>query len=147
MPRHSLLYAFTALALVVTPLSAQQPAQQAKPDSVAAGQDTPALIVQAQADGTTSGATVGTTGWVASGFVSGLVLGLVGTGITWALAGYSDPKLPRTKQLLIANEPVTYRLVYEKSFTDKVKTKRKSSALTGGLLGTGTLLILFIASH
>ena len=146
MTRHSLLYLVVAMSFVAAPVGAQQPAQQAKPDSVVAAQDTPALIVQAQADGTASGARTGANGWFAGGFVSGLFLGLVGTGVTWALASYSEVKLPPDRQLIIGNQPGTYRQVYEKSFSDKVRMKRKSAALKGGLVGTGIVLAVFLSS-
>lgn len=144
--RRMLLRTAAMLAVLAATLDAQQPTQQAKPDSASVAPDTPALIVQAQADGTTSGRTIGTGGWFAGGFVSGLFLGIIGTGITWALAGYSDVQVPPDRRLLLTNQPATYQQVYEKSFADKVKMKRKSSALRGGLVGTGIALTLFIAS-
>ena len=146
MMRRMLLYTVATLPLMAAPLHAQQPTQQAKPDSVAVALATPALIVQAQADGTKSGRIIGTGGWFAGGFVSGLLLGVIGTGITWALASSSDVQVPPDSRLLIINQPITYQQVYEKSFADKVKMKRKSSALRGGLVGTGIGLVLFIAS-
>jgi hypothetical protein len=146
MTRRSLLNLIVPLALVAAPMGAQQPGQQAKPDSFAAAQDTPALIVQAQADGTTSGARIGAGGWFAGGFVSGLFLGLVGTGVTWALASYSEVKLPPDRQVIVGTQPGTYRHVYEKSFSDKVRMKRKSAALKGGLVGTGIVLAVFLSS-
>src|SRR5688500_10335752 len=94
MMRRMLLRTAAMLAVLAATLDAQQPTQQAKPDSASVAPDTPALIVQAQADGTTSGRTIGRGGWFAGGFVSGLFLGIIGPGITWALASYSDVQVP-----------------------------------------------------
>ena len=146
MTRRSLLYVIVPMALAAVPVGAQEPAQQARPDSVAAAQDTTALILQAQAAGTASGARVGAGGWFAGGFASGLILGLVGTGVTWALASYSEVQLPVERQAMIANQTGGYRQVYEKSFSDRVRMKRKSAALKGGLVGTGIVLTLFLSS-
>ncbi len=33
-----------------------------------------------------------------------------------------------------------------RSFTDKVRSKRKGSALTGGLLGTATFLVMYLSA-
>jgi hypothetical protein len=134
------------MTLAVASVGAQQPDQQARPDSLAAAPDTPALILQAQAAGTASGARIGAGGWFAGGFVSGLLLGLAGTGVTWALANYSEVQLPVEKQAFVGNETGTYRQLYEKSFSDRVRMKRKSAALKGGLVGTGIVLTLFLSS-
>jgi hypothetical protein len=50
------------------------------------------------------------------------------------------------KRLLIASQPITYQHMYEKAYGDKVKSKRKSSALTGGLLGTATVLVIHLSA-
>jgi hypothetical protein len=147
MTRRLLLYPATVLALITAPLAAQQPIQQAKPDSAAPAQDTSALIVHAQADGTASGATVGTGGWAAGGYLTGLVTGIIGVWIARAIAGSSNVELPPDRRLLIASQPVTYQQAYEKSYVNKVKSKRRSSALRGGLIGVATFATLYVSSQ
>jgi len=134
-----------ALTLLLTPVAAaQQTAQQGQADSVAAA--AAALIAQAQTEGALAATNVGTGGWFAGGFASGVVLGLIGTGVTWAIAGSSDATLPADRRLLIANRPTAYQQFYEKSYGDKVKSKRKTSALVGGLVGTATFLVIYLSA-
>jgi hypothetical protein len=89
---------------------------------------------------------VGTGGWFAGGFASGVILGIIGTGLTWALAANSHVELAPDKRLLISNQPVPYQQAYEMAYGDRVKSKRKTSALTGGLLGTATFLVIYLSA-
>ena len=142
-----------ALAVVVSALVLLGPrfaaAQQTKPDSAAADQALIAaatLLAQARADGQTAGASVGTGGWFGGGFVSGLVLTFLGTGIAYAVAADSKVELRPDQRLLIASRPFAYQQAYDEGFRDKVKSKRKSSALKGGLVATSAWVVLFIVA-
>jgi len=155
MQRRSILAPFAALALIAAPLAAQQPpqqqptqqpSQQGALDSAAVAAQAAALVIQATAEGQAGAANVGSSGWFAGGFASGLVLGLIGTGITWALAANSHVDLATDKRLLISSRSTTYQQLYEKAYGDKVKSKRKVSALTGGLLGTATILAIYLSA-
>jgi hypothetical protein len=153
--RYALLVPFAALTVLAAPLAGQQPTpqppvQQGKADSTAVVAQAAALaatfLAQAQVDGQAAATNVGTGGWLAGGYVSGVVLGLIGTAVTWAVAGNTNVELVPDKRLLIANQPLAYQQVYEKAYGDKVRSKRKSSALTGGLLGTATFLVIYLSA-
>jgi hypothetical protein len=149
MLRHSFLGALTALALLAPAAGAQQPAQQGRRDSVAvadAAAASAALFAHAQSDGRMAAASVGTGRWAIGGFASGFLVGLVGTGVSWALARSSGVELPPDKRLLIDSQPITYQQAYEKGFADKVRSNRKSAALTNGLLGTALFLTIFVSA-
>jgi hypothetical protein len=149
MLRHSFLSALTTLALLVPAVGAQEPAQQGRRDSVVVADQAAAaaaLFVQGQADGRKAGAAVGTGRWAIGGFASGFLVGLVGTGVSWALAGSSNVDLPPDNRLAVAGQPITYQQAYEKAFADKVRSNRKSAALTNGLLGTALFLTIFVSA-
>jgi hypothetical protein len=136
--------AFLALVLIPAAVTAQQPVQQAAPDSATAA--ALAMLAQAQLAGQTAAMSVGSGGWFGGGFVSGVFLGLIGTGVSYALASSSSAELPPDRRLTITSQPLAYQQAYEKGFADKVRSKRKSSALTGGLLGTATFLVIYLSA-
>jgi hypothetical protein len=149
MLRHSFLSALTALALLAPAGAAQQLAQQGRRDSVTVADPAAAsgaLLAQAQSDGRIAAASVGTGRWAIGGFASGFLVGLIGTGVSWGLARSSSAELPPDKRLLIASQPITYQQAYEKGFADKVRSNRKSAALTNGLLGTALFLTIFVST-
>jgi heme/copper-type cytochrome/quinol oxidase subunit 3 len=80
------------------------------------------------------------------GFVSGLLLGFLGTGITYIKAGNDDAPLPAMETARLASASPTYSLAYQLGYADRLKAKRKSSALKGGLLGTLILGVAFAAA-
>jgi hypothetical protein len=152
--RRTILAPIAALVLVAAPVAAQQPPQQLPQqpsqqgvlDSAAVAAQAAALVLQATAEGQTAAANVGSSGWFVGGFASGIVLGLVGTAITWALAANSEVEVAPDKRLLISSRSATYQQLYQKAYGDKVKSKRKVSALTGGLLGTATILTIYLSA-
>jgi len=104
-------------------------------------------IARGAAAGTSEGEAVGTGGYFGGGLLGGLVLGLIGTGIAYAVAAGSQVDMSSSAQARIADEAATYQQGYRDAYTKKVKSKRKQSALVGGLLGTATwLVILFSAA-
>jgi hypothetical protein len=136
--------ALLALVLIPAIAAAQQPAQQAISDSATAA--ALAMLAQAQVDGQMAAANVGTGGWFGGGFLGGLLLGLIGTGATYAFASSSHVELPPDKQLIVVSRPAAYQQAYTKAFGDKVRSKRKTSALTGGLIGTATLVVVVLSA-
>ena len=78
------------------------------------------------------------------GMLLGITLGLIGTGIAYALASSSEP-IPmivpeeRNGQAVDAN-------CYRVGYVDKAKSKNKSAALSGGLLGTAAFVLIVVAS-
>jgi hypothetical protein len=77
--------------------------------------------------------------------VIGALTGLIGTTITYAVAATSTPQLPTEKKLIIADKPAEAQVMYEKGYADKVRSKRKSTALGGGLLGTAAFVVLVLS--
>ena len=131
---------FAAIVIGAAPLSAQQ---QPVPAGVSS-QPSSEAIAKAKLDGTIAATNVG--GWFGRSVVIGALTGLIGTGVTYAVAANSSPELPPEKQLQISKESAEYRVIFEKAYADKVRSKRKSTALTGGLVGTAAFVVLLISS-
>lgn len=112
---------------------AQAGSVQAQPAGVTA-QSNAAIAERAKLDGQIAATNVG--GWYGRSWVVGFTTGLIGTGVIYTIAASSSPDLPTEQKLIIASESAIYQAMYEKGYTDKVKSKRKSTALKGGLLGT-----------
>lgn len=85
-------------------------------------------------------------GRFAGGYVSGLFLGLIGTGIAWAVAGSDDTPLPAAEASQLVNTNPNYQLFFQQGYETRLKSRRKSSALTGGLLGTATFVAIYIVA-
>jgi hypothetical protein len=78
--------------------------------------------------------------------VIGAFTGLIGTTITYAVAATSTPELPAEKRLAIASQSPDVQAIYEKSYADKVRARRNSTSLEGGLLWTVAFIVLVAAS-
>lgn len=128
-----------ALALVPVALPAQEPTPAAPPRA----DSTPAAATlhgQALAERQAVG------GRFAGGFVSGLFLGLIGTGIAWAIAGSDDTPLPTAEASQLTRVNPDYHLFFQQGYSTKLKARRKSSALTGGLVGTATFVTIYLVA-
>lgn len=123
-------------------------AQQQQPSAVTmAGSAAPSeLMAKGRLDGQTSAQGVGTGGWMVGGVVTGVLTGLIGTAIIWAVAGSSDVSVPADRRLVIVDENATYQQAFEAGYGEKLKSKRKSAALGGGLLGTAALVLIVLSS-
>ncbi len=134
--------AVLAMAVILAaPLSAQQ-----QPTPVALSTGTPAAeLAKARLDGEVAATNAG--GWFGRSVVIGALTGLVGTTITYAVAATSTPQLPTEKKLVIADKPQDVQVMYEKGYADKVRSKRKSTALGGGLLGTAAFLVIVFSGN
>lgn len=136
-----------ALLLWAAPLAAQQAQSPVVATSATpAPENATERVARGSVDGQSAAGAAGTGGYFAGGFVSGVFLGLIGTGITYAVAGSSAVELPADRRVAIAGESSTYQQAYEKAYADKVKSKRKGSALGGGLLGTATFVLLLLSA-
>lgn len=127
------------LPLVPSALQAQEPA----PSTAGRVDSTPAAAMlhgQALAERQPVG------GRFAGGLASGLLLGLIGTGIVWAVAGSDDTPVPIAHALQLANANPNYNLAFQQGYSARLKARRKSSALTGGLVGTATVVVLYLAA-
>jgi hypothetical protein len=98
-------------------------------------------------DGSVRAEAVSTTGYLVGGFASGFLLGLIGTGITYAIAASNDAPLLAHDRLLVADRSPEYVQGYQTAFTDRVRHRRKQAGLTGGLLGTATIVMLVLSSY
>jgi hypothetical protein len=138
--------ALTAVSLVAAPTIAR--AQQTQPSAVTQSgvPSTADVMLKGQLSGQSNAQTVGTGGWFAGGFASGLVLGLIGTAVTWAVAGSSDVSLPPDRRLQIANESTAYQEGFQAGYAERLKSRRKGSALAGGLLGTLTIVVIIVSN-
>lgn len=122
---------------LVTTLASAQVVERAAPDNP---------MVAGALEGQRAAEQVGTGGYFAGGMVSGVFPGLIGTGIAYAVAATSDVQIPATTQAMIASNGWEYVLSYEQAFRDRVKARRKSSALTGGLLGTAVAVMIYVTA-
>ena len=143
------LLVLALLAVGTLPANAQQAYEQNVTSEVASptsesGESNP--FAQGTLDGEVAAADKGAAGWALGGFASGVGLGLIGTGVTYGLAASSSPKLPATEMASIQNRSADYRLAYQNAYADRVKRKRKRSALVGGFVGTATIVAVFVAT-
>lgn len=119
-------------------------AQQMQGEPAAATSDAAA---RAQLAGEQQANTVGTGGYFGGGYVAGLLLGLIGTGVSYAVAANSTTDVPPQVRVALAAESPTYQQAYQQAYTTRVRSRRKASALGGGLLGTATFLVLYLSAN
>jgi len=137
---HALTVVLASMLLFGAPLHAQQ-----QPAAVTvSGQSPEAALAKARLDGEV--AALNTGGWFGRSVVIGAFTGLIGTTVTYAVAATSTPELPAEKKLAIANQSPDLQAIYEKGFADKVRARRKSTSLKGGLLGTAVFVVLIASS-
>jgi hypothetical protein len=99
---------------------------------------------QARAAGMQEASRVSTTGWLARGFLGGVLLGPIGTGVAMAKAGSSaEVSAAQAAQSQPAGNPA-YALTWQEAYLDRLRTRRQRSALLGGAVGTGVLLIALL---
>ena len=79
------------------------------------------------------------------GVATAVVTQLLGTAVIWGIAGSSAVCVPEDRRLLIVNENPIYQQAYLSGFTEKLRSRRKSVALKGGLLGTAAFLVIYVS--
>lgn len=95
--------------------------------------------------GRNDGKHASTGGSFVGGFAGGLFLGIIGAGIAYAVQG--EPEPPTVSKYNTAGGDAQCRMAYADAFGEEGKKKKKSAALTGGIVGTAALVgILLIAS-
>lgn len=124
------LLCVVAVAATSAPLAAQAP--RAASDS---------LVSAGIQEGTTSAQTVGTGVWTVGGFAGGAVLGPIGAGLAYALASSSASSLPQATVTRIGKKEADFQLGFQQAYTDKLTTRRRSSAMVGGLAGTALFAV------
>jgi hypothetical protein len=137
---HALAVVLTSMLVFSAPLHAQQQPATA----TVSGQSPEAAMAKARLDGEIAALNSG--GWFGRSVAIGAVTGLIGTTITYAVAATSTPELPAEKKLAIANQSPDLQAIYEKGYADKVRARRKSTSLKGGLLGTVAFIVLVASS-
>lgn len=86
----------------------------------------------------------GTSGWFIGGVGSGLVLGLIGTAIITVTAHNSSSDIPASRQSLLAMKPPEYSQAFARAYRERVKSRKRNSALGGGLVGTAAFLVIYL---
>lgn len=104
-------------------------------------------VAAAVAGGRELAASEGTGGWFAGGVGSGLVLGLIGTAIITVAANNSGNDVPASQQSILATKPPDYSEAFARGYREKLKSKKRTSALTGGLLGTAAFLAIYVSAQ
>lgn len=137
--------AFAGAALVFVLLAAPAAAQQT--GQTQEKSSTP-VVVKTMADGMLAGQVAaemrGTGGSFAGGLAGGLLLGLIGTGIAYAAQGPAE--IPVAYAAEAQKYGSEYVLGFQQGFAEKSKKKKRGAALTGGLLGTGALVVLVLSA-
>ncbi len=136
-----ILVTFSALVAYGTPALGQQPAPAAPQLAVADSSPTAAVL-----HGRAAADRQGTGGRFAGGYVPGLFLGLIGTGIAYAVASTSDVSVPALEAAQLISANANYSVSYQQGYGERLRSRRKSAALTGGLLGTLTFLVIYASA-
>jgi hypothetical protein len=129
------------LALAPASATSQQVTQQGAAPTAASNAE---LAARASLEGKLAATNAG--GWFGRGVAIGVFTGLIGTVVTYAIAGSSGVELPPEQQLQIAAEPAAYQLMFTKGYADQVRSKRKSTSLAGGVIGTAALVALVLSA-
>ena len=78
-----------------------------------------------------------------TGLLAGGFLGLLGTGIGYYMVGPKEIEGSMLRQVTVKGEE--YELGFRKGWNEKTKQKKRSSFLTGGLLGTVALFVIVVS--
>jgi hypothetical protein len=137
--------------LLTLDLPAQAPVTPAgtpasAPAPVASAQTPADALARGQMDGKAAAEGVGTGAWIAGGVASGVVLGLIGTGIIYLGAGASSVELPPERRVAMsaAGESPVYQQAFQQEYERSVRSRRKNSALGGGLIGSLIAVVLLL---
>jgi hypothetical protein len=103
------------------------------------------IVARATLDGERTANMRGTGSYFAGGFVGGALLGLIGTVIAYASADADSPSVPVRPTPVYADTSATYLLAFRRSYDDRLRSKRKSAALGGGLLGTAVAIVAIVS--
>ena len=117
----------------------------------AAGQgaaaDASSVVSTALAEGNAMAGSQSTAGWFAGGLASGVILGLIGTAVITIAANNSSVHPPASQQSVLATKSPDYVQAFTRAYRDRLKSKKKTSALTGGLIGTAAFVLIYASSR
>lgn len=140
------LLLFTVVIMTVSSTSAQVAPSDTYP-AVQTTASSPNPAFDGMFDGRTAANQKGTGGYFVGGLVGGVTLGLIGTGIAWGIASAGDPAPSQTQSMIIRQKGNEYAFAYSESYSQRVKQKRKRSAVTGGLIGTAAIVAVILSSY
>jgi len=139
-------------APAISPTSRTRPAPYIQPSALsasAAAQSTfvgaADIVARASLDGARTADMRGTGSHFAGGFVGGVLLGLIGTVIAYASADADAPDVPIKPPPIYADTSATYLLAFRRGYDDRLRARRKSAALGGGLLGTAVAVVAVVS--
>lgn len=115
------------------------PAQGATADASA--------VATALTEGREAAGSEGTGGWFAGGVGSGLLLGLIGTAVITVAAHNSSMNVPASQQSLLSAKSPEYAQAFTRAYRERLRSKKRTSALTGGLLGTAAFLAIYLSAQ
>jgi len=116
------------------------------PSGAAASSDA-SSVAAAVAEGRELAKSEGTGGWFAGGVASGLLLGLVGTALITVAANSSSNDVPESRRSILATKRPDYSQAFARGYRDKLKSKKRTSAITGGLLGTAAFVAIIVSAQ
>lgn len=130
------------LVLAASPAYAQDPPPAPAPAPAAVDSSSAAGVLQGRALANRQGMGPRFFG----GYASGFFLGFLGAGIAYLVAGSDDTPVPPPEATQLSTATPTYSLAYQQGYAERLKARRRSSALKGGLLGTLTITVLIVAT-
>ena len=137
-----LICCLVAASLMLTPASTAL--AQAEPDTTKSQQlETSESWMKCTQMGKADAQDLSTGGSFVGGLAGGLLLGLIGTGI--AVLAQSDPEPSAAALSALEREECQY--AYTEAFQSKGKSKKRTAALTGGLVGTAVLVVIIVAAN
>ncbi len=135
------------LADAAVPALAQKPAATLSPAPAAVQRTSPdSTLEMGILRGRAAADQHSTSGNLLGGFAWGIFLGLIGTGIAYAIASGSDTSVPPVEAVRLSLAPAPFAQGFQAGFSEQMKSKKKSSALTGGLLGTALFVVIYLSA-
>ena len=102
-------------------------------------------FLQGRVDGRLFAEQASTSGRFVGGLGAGMLLGLIGTGIAYAVADNDGITTPDEALLRGAGDQ-GYLTGFEEGYAQRLRARRKSAALGGGLLGTGVIVLIIVSA-
>lgn len=144
----SLMTMFCSSALFAQEIGGSAPPPESVPNEQSEAMENPEAgksWMTCHASGKEDARSMGTAGSTAGGLAGGLLLGLIGAGIAVLAQSKSDP--PAENLMQIQGESEECRYTYLEAFRQESQSKKRSAALTGGLIGTAIVVAIYLATY